>query len=49
MATKVTITMEIDDDYADPEHWMGVTNEGFELLFRALSPYGDDIDINRSA
>lgn len=44
---KVRITMEVADDIADPNHSMGVTNEGYERIVEALIPYGDDIDIKR--
>lgn len=42
---RITITMDVDDDFSDPDHAMGVTNEGYEKINAALAPYGDDIDI----
>lgn len=48
MSQKVIITMEVDDDYADPDHEMGVTNEGYELLLRKLGSLGDDIEVRRA-
>lgn len=44
---KITITGDVDDDYADPDHEMGVTNEGYEAILGGLSGILDDIDIKR--
>lgn len=33
---KVRIEIEVDDEYADPAHEMGVTNEGYERIVDAL-------------
>lgn len=38
---KIQITIEINDDIADPDHEMGVTDEGHLALNEALAPYGD--------
>jgi hypothetical protein len=46
--SKIVITMEVDDDYADPDHEMGVTNEGYEEIIRRLSAVGYDIDVERA-
>lgn len=42
---RIIIRMEINDRDADPEDHSGVTSEMFDSLFAALSPWGDDIDI----
>lgn len=45
---KIRITCDIDDEYSDPMHDMGVTNEGYEAIMRALTSVGaDDIDIQQ--
>jgi hypothetical protein len=44
----ITITMDLDDDYADPEHPMGVTEEGHIGLQDALAPFGSNIEVSRS-
>lgn len=46
--SKVTITLEIDDEYADESHEMGVTEEGYMTIMAALSGIGDDIDVRRA-
>ena len=46
--SKITITLDIDDEYADPLHEMGVTNEGSELILRLLSSIGFDIEVERA-
>lgn len=43
--TKVRITLDVDDEYADPDHEMGITNEAYEELLRKLSWLGDDIEV----
>ena len=43
---KITITMDIDDDYADPGHKMGVTTEGYDAICDALTEFGGDIEIH---
>lgn len=40
---RITITIDIDDEYADPAHDMGVTNDAYDMLLAMLAPYGDDI------
>lgn len=44
---KIQVTFELDDDseYADPVHPMGVTDEGYTEIVRALSSIGAD-DVN---
>ncbi len=37
--SKITITMEVDDYFADDEHETGVTNEGYEKLIRILGGF----------
>ena len=45
---RVTITLEIADEFADSDHETGVTNDGFERIFGALSAVGDDIQVKRT-
>lgn len=45
--TKIRITMDVDDEYADPDHEMGITEQGYQEISDALSSYGDDIDIQK--
>lgn len=46
---KIVVTFEMDDDdeMADPEHEMGVTNAGYEYLMRVIP--GSDIDVRRES
>jgi hypothetical protein len=44
---KITITMIVDDDIADPEDRMGVTEAGYDAILEALTPFGDNIDVAR--
>jgi hypothetical protein len=43
----IRITMTVDDELADPEHAMGVTEAGFEAIVAALVPLGTNIDVAR--
>ncbi len=47
--SKITITMEVDDYFADDEHETGVTNEGYEKLIRILGGFGFDVEVERVA
>jgi hypothetical protein len=38
--TQVTVTIEVDGDYADPDHITGLTEEGFEALSDAINAVG---------
>ena len=40
---KVRIILDVPDEYADPDHQMGITEDGFLLLHDALSGFGFDI------
>lgn len=43
---KIIITCDIDDEFADPDHEMGVTEAGYLAISDALMAVGaDDIDI----
>jgi hypothetical protein len=46
---KIIITMDVDDEYADSTHEMGVTSEGYEAIMHALMGIGDDIDVTKAA
>lgn len=37
---KVKVIIEVDDMYADPDHSMGVTGEGYEVLVEAINAVG---------
>lgn len=39
--------MDLDDEYADPGHQMGVTSQGYEQLCDALAEFGTNIDVTR--
>jgi hypothetical protein len=49
MNMKIRITMVIDAEFADPEHAMGVTEEGFDAICDALDELGHDIDVTRES
>jgi hypothetical protein len=44
---KIYIIMDVEAEYADPDHPMGVTNEGYEAIVDALISIGGDIDVRR--
>ena len=44
--TKIVITMDVDSEYADPGHPMGLTAAGYEAIAGVLAVFGDNIDIN---
>lgn len=45
--TTIQITMDVDDEYADDSHEMGITEEAYERLIHALVGFGDDIDVKK--
>lgn len=45
MKIQVTFEMDEGDEYADPEHEMGVTNEGYEFIMSVVPGY--DVDVKR--
>lgn len=45
---RIIITMDLDDDYADPHHEMGVTEEGYEEIIDAIGHLGTDIAIRKN-
>lgn len=45
---KIQITFDIDDELADPEHEMGVTDEGYEAIIDALGELGRDFQIRKA-
>jgi len=45
---KISITMDLDDELADPGHSMGITEEAHERLQEALGEFGTDIIVNRA-
>ena len=42
---KIMITMNVDPEYADPDHDMGVTEEGYNQINDRLADLGDDINV----
>jgi hypothetical protein len=44
---KIVITMDVDPQYADAAHAMGVTEEGYDLLCGALAELGSDIGVTK--
>jgi hypothetical protein len=44
---KIRITMEVADEYSDPDHDMGVTEAAYEEIVDALMGYGDDVEIKK--
>jgi len=50
MATELVIKVSIEDEYAEPGHKMGITEEGFEKLNDALMDLGgSDVDVRPAA
>lgn len=45
---KIHITMDVDEEYADPDHEFGVTEEAYVDIISALSAFGDDIEVHRT-
>ena len=45
MAQKITITMVLDPEYADPDHPMGITEAGHDRLMDVLCEFGSDIEV----
>ncbi len=45
---RIMITMDIDGEYVDPGHPIGVTEAGYDALTAALSSLGDNIDVSRA-
>lgn len=45
MKIRVTFVLDDDDENADPQHEMGITNACYEHLLKVIP--GDDIDVER--
>jgi hypothetical protein len=45
---KIKITMDLEDEYADPNDPMGVTEEAYLEISSSLSSYGDDIQFEKN-
>jgi hypothetical protein len=45
---KIIITMELDAQFSDSGHAMGVTEEGYDRISEALGELGSDIDVSRA-
>lgn len=45
---KIIITMDLDDEYADPGHSTGVTAEGYDKLDALLNQVGTDIEVSQA-
>ena len=46
---KIVITMDLDPDWADPDHPAGITESGYNQLSEALMPFGSDIDVRAAS
>lgn len=46
MKIQITFVLDDDDEYADPNDDMGVTEEAYMLIMDSLS-FGDDIQIEK--
>ena len=46
---KINITMDLDDEFAEPEHPMGVTEDGHLAIQEALMEFGTNIEVTRAA
>lgn len=47
MQIAIYVEVEEEDEYADPNHKMGITNEAFDLLGGALSWLGEVQDVKK--
>lgn len=43
---RIAITMDIDTEFADPGHAMGVTEAGFDAICERLCDMGTDIVVS---
>lgn len=41
---KIELTIEIDDEFVDEDHTMGITEEGFEAITEAVNAVGTIVD-----
>lgn len=46
---RIIITMDLEGEYADPDHSTGITEAGYEQLSGLLVEFGTDIDIKQDA
>jgi hypothetical protein len=46
--TKIVITMELGEEWAEPDHAMGITEEGHIALQDALAEFGTDVTITKA-
>ena len=46
--SKISITLELDPEYADDAHPMGVTEAGHDMIHDLLGGVGSDIEITRA-
>lgn len=44
---RILINMELDSIYADPDHQMGITESGYEMLCDLLGNMGTNIEVNK--
>lgn len=47
--TKIIIEMELDSEFDEPDHPMGITEEGHIAIQDALSELGHDITVSRAS
>lgn len=46
--SRITVTIEVEDEYFDSEHETGLTNEGYEALVDAVGSVGSVQDVQRA-
>lgn len=44
---KIKITLELDEDHADPQDSTGLSEQSYEALVDALNSFGEDIEITK--
>jgi hypothetical protein len=44
---RICIRIDIDSEYEDPDHPMGVTEDGYNAIGERLCDIGENIDITR--
>lgn len=44
---KIIIEMNLDDEYSDPNHSTGLTENGYDMLVDMLSRMGENIDVKK--
>ena len=45
---KIQITLDVDDEIADPADDTGLTEEGHDEVFEAVAQFGSNVEIKRA-